>query len=340
MRRKIYIILAILLISVGVEAQVDISADTNIVEFGYPVNIHLTVKTNGQKVIFPQFKNGDITQNISIAKEQTDTIKKSPLTLQKTYSIVFFEDSIQTLPPMTVLVGKDTFMTAPLTFMVTSLKIDSTDLAKIDTTKVIPGIDVKQPLTVKFTFREFWIRFGRWIVIGLLILALIGVIIWLIIRYKNNKPVKILERPKEPPYVIALRRLEELKEKKLYQQGKIREYYSELTDILRTYIEQRFRIAALEQTSSEIINSFKIAKVIDDNQLELLKNLLRTADFAKFAKYKPTNDINEQNWNLTKEFIETTKQVPQEQDANTEKQEETENPETEQKEEEVENERN
>ncbi len=339
MRRITYII-AILLISVGLYAQVDITADTNIVEFGYPVNIHLTVKANGQKVVFPQFKNGDITPNISIAKEQTDTVKKSPLTVQKTYSIVFFDDSVQTLPPMTVLVGKDTFMTAPLTFMVTSPKIDSTDLAKIDTTEIIPGIDVKEPLTVKFTFREFWLRFGRWIVLALLILAVIAVIVWLIIRYKNNKPVKILERPKEPPYVIALRRLDELKEKKLYQQGLIKEYYSELTDILRTYIEQRFRIAALEQTSTEIINSFKIAKVIDDKQLELLQNLLRTADFAKFAKFKPTNDVNEQNWNLTKEFIENTKQVPQENEEDTEKQEEQQNSDTEQKEEEVKDERN
>lgn len=339
MKRITYII-AILLISVGLYAQVDITADTNIVEFGYPVNIHLTVKANGQKVVFTQFKNGDITPNISIAKEQTDTVKKSPLTVQKTYSIVFFDDSVQTLPPMTVLVGKDTFMTAPLTFMVTSPKIDSTDLAKIDTTEIIPGIDVKEPLTVKFTFREFWLRFGRWIVLAFLILAVIAVIVWLIIRYKNNKPVKILERPKEPPYVIALRRLDELKEKKLYQQGLIKEYYSELTDILRTYIEQRFRIAALEQTSTEIINSFKIAKVIDDKQLELLQNLLRTADFAKFAKFKPTNDVNEQNWNLTKEFIENTKQVPQENEEDTEKQEEQQNSDTEQKEEEVKDERN
>ena len=339
MKRITYII-AILLISVGLYAQVDITADTNIVEFGYPVNIHLTVKANGQKVVFTQFKNGDITPNISIAKEQTDTVKKSPLTVQKTYSIVFFDDSVQTLPPMTVLVGKDTFMTAPLTFMVTSPKIDSTDLAKIDTTEIIPGIDVKEPLTVKFTFREFWLRFGRWIVLALLILVVMAVIVWLIIRYKNNKPVKILERPKEPPYVIALRRLDELKEKKLYQQGLIKEYYSELTDILRTYIEQRFRIAALEQTSTEIINSFKIAKVIDDKQLELLQNLLRTADFAKFAKFKPTNDVNEQNWNLTKEFIENTKQVPQENEEDTEKQEEQQNSDTEQKEEEVKDERN
>lgn len=308
--RKILLNLLFFIVPFVSYSQVRAFLDTNVIGFADQTVLHLQVKTNkNTPVAFPEFRGDSLFDYVEIVKYlPVDTVNLNPFTLEKKYIITSFKDSIRNIIPIPILVGKDTIYTNPLRFYVVPLKMDSSEVAKLDTTQMIPVFDIKNVYDVKFTFKEFWLRFGRWILLALIFIALIGVIVWLIIRYKNNKPIRILEKPSEPAHLIALRRLAELKEKKLFENDKIKEFYSELIDILRTYIEHRFGIYAMERTSAEIIADFEIRKILEKDKLNNLKSLLMISDLAKFAKHKPTSDIGEHNFDEVKYFVEQTKQ--------------------------------
>ena len=100
-----------------------------------------------------------------------------------------------------------------------------------------------------------------------------------------------------------------LKEKKLWQNDQIKQYYSGLTDILRTYLENRYRISALEQTTYEIVSTLKQQNLTEQKALNLLSFVLEYGDLAKFAKYKPLPDENDKSMKNAYAFIEKTKLI-------------------------------
>jgi hypothetical protein len=133
-----------------------------------------------------------------------------------------------------------------------------------------------------------------YILYPLLGLCLLGGIAYLIYRLKTKKSLIPFKKAEIilPPHLIAIKELDEIKAKKLWQQGRTKEYHSEVTDTLRIYMERRFSISAMEQTSSEILDELKGVSQADfvyDN----LKQILFLADFVKFAKYQPLPDENE-----------------------------------------------
>ena len=137
-------------------------------------------------------------------------------------------------------------------------------------------------------------------------------LIYLLIRYfKREKPIEVItSKPKFvlAPFEIALTQLEELKIKKKWQSGEIKAYYSDLSEIVRTYIEDGLHTPAMEMLTDDIIDRLK-ARKIDTTQLSILLN---TADIAKFAKAKPTSSENELAITFAYEFIHQTK--PQDND--------------------------
>ena len=164
--------------------------------------------------------------------------------------------------------------------------------------------DIKGPIDAPVTFSEVLPYLLGGIIIGLLI--------YLLIRYlKREKPIEIIT-PKAKvvlhPFEIALTQLEELKIKKKWQSGEIKAYYSDLSEIVRTYIENGLHTPAMEMLTDDIIDRLK-ARKIDTAQLNILLN---TADMAKFAKAQPTSAENELAITFAFEFIHQTK--PQEKD--------------------------
>ena len=138
-----------------------------------------------------------------------------------------------------------------------------------------------------------------------LVAAVSSVAVYAYIQKKKKgyyfKPVVI-----EPPHVIALHALDHVKVEKLWQQGKEKEYFTEVTDILRKYIENRFGVNAFEMTSDEIlniVNNFMIA----DSSTDSLKQVLKLADLVKFAKYKPFPDENDLSLVNAYLFVNQTK---------------------------------
>jgi hypothetical protein len=139
--------------------------------------------------------------------------------------------------------------------------------------------------------------------------AIIAIIIIIIIIRRMRKvemPLVIEDAPKIPAHITALEKLEKLKEQKLWQEGKIKLYYSSMTDILREYIENRFRIQAMEQTTDEILFGFRNAAVDEESKTKL-KQVLTLADLVKFAKEQPLPDENETSLKNVYDFVNGTK---------------------------------
>jgi len=140
------------------------------------------------------------------------------------------------------------------------------------------------------TFREIL----PWILVGLAALLLVIFLIWYFRKRKKKEPIfRLRPRVQLKPHELALMALEKLRVKKLWQQGQEKAYYTELTDILRDYIENRFAVPAMESTSAEILHDLLGIKEIDRAVWDELGQVLMLADMVKFAKEKPVSEQNE-----------------------------------------------
>ncbi len=160
--------------------------------------------------------------------------------------------------------------------------------------------DIKEPIEEPIGWSDIW----PWI-LGIVLLALV---IYLLTKYVfNTKPQIKRVKPKViiPADVTALKELTELDKQQLWQSGKIKDYQSELSEIIRRYTENRFNFIALELATDEILKALKIR--LNAEQLVNIRTLLQRADLAKFAKSKPNNSENEESMTLAKQFVNNTK---------------------------------
>ena len=177
----------------------------------------------------------------------------------------------------------------------------------IDTTKTEIK-DIKSRLEEPFSIKEVL----PLIYLFLIILALTG-IMYFVIRYLKNRPVETVEQKKPEvyvaPHIIALQSLVVLRLKRLSEQGLKKQYYSELCEILWTYLEGRFAISAHEMTTQQIDEQMKRCSEIDNENFAKAHKLFATADLVKFAKYQPDQITDQNMWNLAIGFVNSTKQV-------------------------------
>jgi hypothetical protein len=168
--------------------------------------------------------------------------------------------------------------------------------------------DIKPPVAVPLRLGEF----SGWLVLGLGVATLLAVGIWLLIKYRGRIPLLGGSAPPLSPHVEAIRRLEALRNQKLPQNGRHKQYYSGITDILRTYLDRRFGIGAMEMTSAEIITAIEVPRAageVDDKRFDDLRGLLQTADLVKFAKWVPDEADNDKAYFDAYYFVEETKAV-------------------------------
>ena len=181
-----------------------------------------------------------------------------------------------------------------------------------DSTKMIN--DIKPIIEVETSIMDY-VHYLYWL-IGVLAFLAIGVFIYRKIKALRKKEVEEIPVPKEDlivikkeePHIIALRKLKILKENEIWKEGSIKEYQSDLTFIIREYLEGRYQIKALELTSTEILKNLKNEGF--DQQLKTsLQEILTVADLVKFAKANPTEDIHEMFLNQAITFVQQTKSV-------------------------------
>lgn len=313
MKKIFYYILLILVLHriSPVNAQmlsVQANVDTNIILIGDQVKLSLEVGQPASfQINFPQLLD-TIVDKVEIledlGRDTLTTDSPNHLKIKQSYLITSFDSGIYVFPPFNFTFtsqidsGIDTLSTIPMYFGVMTMALDTANPEAI--------ADIKQPYNAPLTFREILPFAG----IALLVLFITALLVYYFVKKKKNEPV-FVRRPKplEPPHIIAYRDLDKLRKEKLWQKNLVKEYHSRLTEILRTYIEYRFQLRALEQTSDEIIDSFKQNHLIDSMLLNALQRILHQADLVKFAKAVPLADENEKSMNDTYLFVDKTKQV-------------------------------
>ncbi len=241
-------------------------------------------------------------QIVEMGKTDTLTDQKNPAikTISRQYTITSFDAGLHMIPAYT-FGSKD----GSLTTQAIPLEVSE---VKVDTTKAI--YDIKEPLAVTYSFVD-WLRDNKLIatssVFGVLLLA---ALIWYLIRRRKNKPVKVEPaKPAVPLDTIVLDKLKALRNEKLWETGQVKKYHSELTDIIRDYLEKRYHINALEQTSEEIFVGVRHLE-IPEKQMNGLRQMLLLADLVKFAKASPLGNENEQSMENAISFVMSTKPAP------------------------------
>lgn len=163
--------------------------------------------------------------------------------------------------------------------------------------------DIRPPLGIPVNYLRLALMIGS-LLLGL---AVLGFAYWMYRRSKQGQPV-FRKEPPRPAHEIALAELQKLLQSGLLAAGEYKLFYSELSNIARRYMERRFFINAMEETTSEILDSLKNASLSPD-QIELAREMLTACDLVKFAKYVPGSAETESAVELVREFIERTRPV-------------------------------
>lgn len=252
---------------------------------------------------WPQYNENKITDNIEIvsatAIDSTVNPKEQNVRWTQILTLTSFDTGTFTIPQIPIAY-KNLFDTVTMESFTDSLHL-VVRTVEADTTKAFH--DIVAPRNVKFSFSEI-ANYVMWGVIALLVL-LLGYYVYR--RIKKNKPIlPVKEEPLVAPDVEALTKLEKLRREQMWQDGRVKEYYTELTDIIRLYIERRLDIQAAEMTSEEIIDSIK-ADINNPQVIEKLALTFDTADLVKFAKLSPMSLENDLCLQRCIDFVNETK---------------------------------
>lgn len=251
------------------------------------------------------------------------------LRLRKRYRLAAFETGDVRLRPAITYYDKniegDTIY-APDTIMLSVaryedldtllfMRVDSLTMSvKADSTLAMQklrrrGVETQKQMPFRFREIQDYAIYGAIAAVLLALLVWLGIRAWR--RWGGRLGRALKPAPPLPPHVVANKALEELHNRKLWQNGKYKLYYTLLTSILRTYIAGRYQIGALEMTSDEILSSLRDAEGISAKSMMDLSIVLRQADMVKFAKAEPGAEDNEQNYLRAYYFVEETRQIEQ-----------------------------
>lgn len=190
-----------------------------------------------------------------------------------------------------------------------SLVIEVRDVENIDTTKA----EIKD---LAKNFREpytFWEIF-RWVLLALAVAAIVYfVVLWMKKREKNEPIIQVHKEPPLSPIEQALKELEELRQKELWQHGRQKEYHTQLTDILRQYLQKRYGINSTEMTSDQTLEAFQGSLGFTQERYDQLRQIFRTADMVKFAKAEPASYEHDLAMSIARTFIAADAEQQQEQ---------------------------
>jgi len=301
MKIKLYILF--LLISTSLFAQkVTTSIDSTKKKIG--AEFKLTLKTDVDTLSKVKFPNAKFFGALEVIQSyKIDTVKNGArYELIKKYGLTQFDSGKYTIPRIPVLInGKPSFSD--------SIKVEVNDV-KVDTLKQ-KMYDIKDIAKVESPLGSWWIY--------LLILLAIGVIGYFVYKYikKRQSQPKVEAIVYTSPIEKATSLLQQLEKKELWQKGEIKNYYSELTDIARNYIEEEIHIPAMESTTSELIEGLrKAAKQqklkLSNETVENLEKVLKQADLVKFAKVKPLDfEIEEDKKRISSSIVTIHKSIPE-----------------------------
>jgi hypothetical protein len=296
-------------------AQFDISfslvAQKNQLTIGEPVLVSMRLSFPSSlastSVVFPSFKDStrlnDSIDIVSIKPVATaitqDNQGKSIYTWQQDFELVFFAGGTISIPAFKSVVDGDTVATNILTF-----SVDAPEVNLEEGIRAMKDID-EDPFT---WWERFWLwlkNYGLWVLILLIVGAIAGYYYY---RLKNTDKTPNALLPELPFYESLLVSLDRIEQQELWQQNKHKEYYTEVTTIIRKYIEHKYEIATLEKTSFELLESLKLC-AINKSDYQQLSSLFGLSDMIKFAKSLPSAQENIQAIDIAKKLIKRAIEV-------------------------------
>jgi len=278
------------------QVAVDAQLDSTYIRTGDRLRLQLQLRhTPGLKVLDPDLSPLGQVENLEILEERPwDTLGVSPdYILEKDVYLTAWDSGYYEVPRLAVVYQhmdkSDTLYTPSIPLKVDLLPADTFELAPIQSI-------MEEPRTIE----DILTHPALLIMIGLAIFTGIFLLIW----RRNKGPATPRPEVRRPPHEIALEKLQLLEASRLWQQGQIKQYHSDLTHIFREYLENRFAIQALEQTTPEILQ--QLPDQLASTFRQQIRELLQTADLVKFAKAKPPEDFHRQAMVAVRAFIEQT----------------------------------
>ncbi|AUS05005.1 hypothetical protein C1A40_05775 [Tamlana carrageenivorans] len=280
-KQTVFLLGAFLFFAFSLHAQVKSAVDSTSVKIGAQITYHIQVETDSTNlVVFPEGQTFSPLEMIE--SYDVDTLKnKDKFNLIKTYGLTQFDSGKYTIPRQKIVIGDKTFLTDSLQVEIRNVVVDSTK--KI--------YDIKPMIAVKKSSSNWW----QYLLITLVVLAVVAFLLyWFIWRPKplsEDEKIALL-----PPYDRAKLALKTLDESHYLEHQNLKDYYSDLTFIIRKYLDEKVYDRALESTTDELISHLKLLK--DGHQVDLsqddikkLESILKRADLVKFAKSAPDIEL-------------------------------------------------
>ena len=290
---------------------IDVKVDTADILIGQQTTLHVTVTTDPNRRIIIPLPGDTLMTGVEVlsVSDADSTIADGRLIIRRDILVTSFDSSLYLLPPFVAIDGSDTIESDQVALKVSTVPVD------VDNPEQF--YDIKDVWKPPFVLADYypWI-FG--ILTALFIICVIGYLVQRYRRHRSEVPVKPAE-PELPPYEVAIRELDSIKDQKLWQQGLNKEYYTQVTDTLRRYISRRYGVNAMEKTSEEILAI--IERETDERTVyDTLRQVLRLSDYVKFAKLHPLPDENDESMRNAYLFVNQTKrtEAPQADEPTTE----------------------
>jgi hypothetical protein len=283
---------------------VSAAIDSTTLFIGDQTDLHLQATCEaGEQVQFPVLGD-ELIPGIEIVDKtiiDTATLKDGRLQYNQYLTLTSFEDSLFYIAPLTFVSGDQTIQSEALTLnVVQPFDVDSADMAITD----IKGV---------YDAPIWWWGIFRWV---LLALGVVGISIggYYLITYlqarvsKKDEELDAVELLR-PADEVALEKLDAIREEKIWQSGRVKEYHTQLTDVVREYIARRFEVSSAEQTSDETLRAMRPLLSEKKELFEQLRKMLTLADLVKFAKWQATPDENELSLRSAYTFVKETTSV-------------------------------
>ena len=288
----------------NVSAQVTVEARIDSLQMlvGQQTGITIDVSCDGKATVeLPTFQKGQqLAPGVELVEMMAaDTTKLDDghrMQVTRKYIVTAWDSSFYYIPPMKVRVNNKEYLTKNLALKVYTLDVDTLNYDQY--------FGPKDVMDAPFS----WDDWKPVIASLVLILLLSGLAAYLVYLLRTGKPlIRIVRRKrKEPAHKVALTAIERIKTERTWAQEDSKEYYTQLTDTLRTYIQERYGFSAMEMTSGEIIE--RLTQENDEEALAELRELFQTADLVKFAKWTTLINENDANLMTALEYINQTKQ--------------------------------
>ncbi len=275
----------------GQSATFTSSADTNRILIGEQIVVKLKANLpQGAQFTWPVY--ADTVKGLELVEQgKLDTTTSGEnLELTQKLTITSFDSGYVAFPPMELLLsGKR--LSAP------AIAIE-VGMPQLQPEQDI--YDIKEPLEAPFD----WLPILLWILGAVLIV--IGIIVFIQWLKNRQKQEKLTPEQKLTPYEFAMWQLQEIEKEQLWQAGKVKEYYSRITDVVRLYMERQMRINAMESTADEVIQKMNGLGLPEDLNRRSAE-LFRLSAMVKYAKKQPGREEHEAAMHTVKAFLEYTR---------------------------------